>query len=97
MQLLIQAEIKGILSPPMASTIKAKNQRTRSQSFGRAGSPGLQALTCYEGGWRGKRCRWVLCSSGRNTSKFKNLYGRPLVNRILPVAAFTDGFRPFVK
>ena len=36
------------LVAPMASTIKGKLQYTRSQSFGRAGGPGFQALRCYE-------------------------------------------------
>ena len=50
MQLLIQAEEKGILSPPMAPTLKGKLRYTRSQTFGRAGGPGLQALGCCEAG-----------------------------------------------
>ena len=62
MQLVIQAEEKGILSPPMASTIKGKLQCTRSQSFGRAGdrASGIEMLRGWR--WYGKRCRWETCA-----------------------------------
>ena len=56
MQLSIHAEENCTLSPSMASTIKGRLQYTRSQSFGRAGGVGLQALRCYEAAGAGGPC-----------------------------------------
>ena len=84
MQLLTQAEEKGILSPPMASTIKAKLQH--------AGSKGLQALTCYEAGlaWQALPLGDLVQFWAKHfeVQKCRRLL---IGKRMLPVVAFTDG------
>jgi len=41
---------RGALPPPEAAALRGKLQYTRSQTFGRAGAPGLQALRRFEAG-----------------------------------------------
>ena len=92
MQLFIQTKEKGILSPPMASTIKDKLQYTRSQSFGRARGPGLQAFRCYEAGlvWQALPLGdlvqfWTKHFEVRKPRRLLTGKWRP------PVVGFTDG------
>ena len=59
LEILACAVTMGALSPPLGSTLKGRLQYTRSQTFGRAGAPGLQALTLYESGqpWKRFQCK----------------------------------------
>ena len=50
LEVLVRAAAAGTLSPAEAATVKGRLQYTRSQTFGRTGGPGLQALAHYEKG-----------------------------------------------
>ena len=61
LQVLAGAAAAGVLSPAEAAAVKGRLQYTRSQTFGRTGGPGLQALMLYEKGqpWRALTLREI--------------------------------------